>query len=598
MLDSFYSRCYMRSLIYATLLTLLLACSSSSNNTVSTGEEPPAQISGLDLLTTSPAEGLVRVYGSTGDGRFGVPVTGGHDCNADGFTDYALAAMRASPAGRTFAGEVYWLLGNGRIDYTVDTATANGQMITIIGAGNSEAAGSEIWMDDVNGDGIGDLLIARQNFRASSPDRIGAGSLTIILGSTMLSTMAANNAQLDLANTSLSGLNVITIIGANTLDRLGIWMRTADIDGDGIRDIVIGADQQDSHGEANSGAAYVIRGGAHLNNNLQIDLANFGSTALAGNIARILPPMGSSGYHFGATLTAADLDGNDRSEVLVAAALNRAGASILPDGATTGAAESVGGSPAGSVYILWDDNFATGSWPNGFSITLGDNEPGSISTIHGGSVTGLYSNRFFGEEILGGLDYNADGEADLFIGDISGTANGFSSAGIGFVIFSARQLQNQTFVISNPPVALEITTILGPEAGAIASDTALQGDFDGDGLADLAVAAPHAAPLGRRNAGSLHVLWGQAVWPAVIDLRAESQPAAAVFRLTNVLGARGDTTGDHGDTLAYSAAPADLDSDGRVDLIINEMLGNGLTASAVDSGNLLAISGELLATFK
>jgi len=55
-------------------------------------------------------------------------------------------------------------------------------------------------------------------------------------------------------------------------------------------------------------------------------------------------------------------------------------------------------------------------------------------------------------------------------------------------------------------------------------------------------------------------------------------------------GANGAAPGDAGDTLSYSAASGDVDGDGRIDLITNEMVGNGI-AGQVDVGNLIVLSG-------
>ena len=74
------------------------------------------------------------------------------------------------------------ILGDGQIQQSLDTAQAIANLLRIAGAGPQEAAGGEIWMDDVTGDGLGDLIIGRPNYRASSPDRIGAGALTIVVG--------------------------------------------------------------------------------------------------------------------------------------------------------------------------------------------------------------------------------------------------------------------------------------------------------------------------------------------------------------------------------------------------------------------------------
>ena len=124
----------------------------------------------------------MRLQGAIGDGRLGLPVAGGYDMNGDGHQDYAMASMLASPQGRTSAGQVTLALGDGRVSGEINSALSNSRLIKFLGDGNNENAGSEIWMGDVTGDGLGELFIARQNYRASSPDRIGAGALSLIIG--------------------------------------------------------------------------------------------------------------------------------------------------------------------------------------------------------------------------------------------------------------------------------------------------------------------------------------------------------------------------------------------------------------------------------
>ena len=534
-----------------------------------------------------------RVHGSSGAGATGVPVAGGFDVDGDGSTDHALAAMRASPLGRTEAGEVHLIFGDGGYLGTIDSAVSSPTILKIIGTRPREATGSEIWIDDVTGDGLGDLLIARQNF-TPDPSRPGAGAVTVVVGGAGLRELAATGSVLDLAAPAF-GVELVTIVGTAATDRVGIWVRAGDATGDGVADLLFGADQENGPGQSHRGALYLVRGGAHLAASATIDLAQFGdlgATALAGHIAKMIPPPGSHEFHFGSTCALGDLDGNGKAELLASAALNRAGATLRADNAEPGSAHGLGGSLDGTAFIIWDDNFPSGLWPPGFTIAL-DAAPGSVTAIEGATA-----NRKFGEELLGGLDFDNDGLLDLFVGDITGDlspSQNRPNSGSGHVLYDAASLKGLIFDLGSPPQGLETTTIMGADAGDIAADTVVMGDFDGDGYGDLIVASPHARAAGRDSAGTLHVLFGGSRWPATIDLRSGLEPSPAELRFTLVQGAQGTERGDAGDTLCYSAAAGDVDGDGKTDLIGNEMLGNGVATDHVDVGNLILVSGEVLA---
>lgn len=546
----------------------------------------------IDLATVPTAEGgMQRIFGSAGAGQFGVPVAGGADCDGDGHADTAFAALLASPAGRELAGEAYLIFGDGTTRGEVDTAVPQERVLRLIGAGPQEAAGAEVWIDDVTGDGLGDLIVGRPNF--SAPGRIGAGAVTVVPGGAALRRFAAGLRPLDLGAPP-ANLAVTTLTGRQPLGRLGIWARTGDVTGDGVADLLIGADQEGEGAAGDSfhhGAVYLIRGGAHLASGTSADLGRTAGTALQGHTARIEPPPGATEHHLGGTCQLADLDGNGRAEVLAAATLNRASAALPAAGALPGSAHSAGGAPAGELYIAWDDNFpAAAPWPTDFRFSLSQ-APGAVTRISGTSAAGTVS---FGEEILGGLDYDGDGQAELFVGDLvaDGTAaRNRPVSGMGFVFYRAAALKGLRFPVSAPPPGVALVRLLGPNVGALAADTAIHGDFDGDGLADLALSSPHGAPPGRTSAGIFHVLWGRPeVWPALIDLAA---PPAGLA-LTDLWGARGQEVNDLGDTLGYSAASGDLNGDGLPELLINEMLGNGRAPAARDVGNLLLVSSALL----
>ncbi len=543
----------------------------------------------VDLATIAPEDGIVRrVYGAEGDGSFGLPVAGGFDCDGDGLVDYAVAFMLA---GETFyAGKVDLVFGDGTTGGLVDTAVDDERVLHFEGSQVREHAGSEIWMDDVTGDGIGDLLICRQNHKPG-PGRVGAGALTVVAGGPALRDQAATFETVDLESPP-PAITLTTIVGVDELDRLGIWARTGDVTGDGIADIVVGADQEDISGEGNRGAVYVVRGGAHLAAGGVIDLALHARGPLGGNIAKITPPPGSGGYHFGATCQIADLDGNGRAEVLAAATINRAGGVLWADGAPPASAEGSGGAPQGTLYIAWDDNFPAGPWPAGFGFDI-STSPGSRTIINGEEF-----NIRFGEEILGGFDFDNDGKAELFAGDLvadGSVAQDRPASGLGHIFYDAATLKGLEFDLEMPPPGLRITRVLGPEDGALGSDTMAIGDFDGDSIDDVAFASPHANPLGRASAGAVQILYGSLDGlPALLDLAPAQLPPPEIARVGEIWGANGNASGDTGDTLGYSAAAGDVDGDGLSDLIVNEMVGNGLAPGTIDVGNLIVVNGGAL----
>ena len=69
-------------------------------------------------------------------------------------------------------------------------------------------------------------------------------------------------------------------------------------------------------------------------------------------------------------------------------------------------------------------------------------------------------------------------------------------------------------------------------------------------------------------------------------------PSSDVVQIHEIYGGYGQGGTNDGDVLCYSAASADMTNDGIIDLIVNEMKGDG--SSATNVGNLLIINSRVL----
>ena len=184
----------------------------------------------------------------------------------------------------------------------------------------------------------------------------------------------------------------------------------------------------------------------------------------------------------------------------------------------------------------------------------------------------------------------------MFLGDL--TADGYGSenrndAGLGHVIYDVAALKGLEIELDSPPEGFTMSSFLGPIVGAIAGDTALHGDFNDDGIADLAFSSPMDSPFGVTNAGTLHILLGKnGKWPVFSDLLHANYPSSDAVQIHEIYGDSGEGGGGGGDVLCYSAASGDMTNDGVIDLIVNEMQGDG--SASVDAGNLLIIDSRVL----
>lgn len=134
-------------------------------------------------------------------------------------------------------------------------------------------------------------------------------------------------------------------------------------------------------------------------------------------------------------------------------------------------------------------------------------------------------------------------------------------------------------------------TATGDGAGSFAL-----GDVSGDGVTDLVVGAPHAdGPSdGRRDAGQVHVVFGPLA-PGDLDL--ESQPAhLTLFGRAGATVPPGPSLGDAGgDLFGWSVATADVNGDGRRDLVVSAPGASGPSGDRPHAGEVDVFFGPLAA---
>lgn len=203
----------------------------------------------VDNLTGSAG---FQINGANPDDRFGRAVSGAGDVNLDGFADVIIGAFRADPNGNK-SGAAYAIFGD---DITFP---AEFELATLTGVNgfqiNGELAGDRAGRAvsgarDINADGFDDLLIGAS---AADPNGISSGASYAIFG-----RGDAFPAIFEL--TSLDGTNGFRVNGVDAGDHSGRAVSLArDVNGDNIRDIIIGAPFADPRGNF-SGESYIIYG--------------------------------------------------------------------------------------------------------------------------------------------------------------------------------------------------------------------------------------------------------------------------------------------------------------------------------------------------
>src|SRR5215475_2924466 len=436
----------------------------------------------------------------------GFAVSSAGDFNGDGFGDL----MVSTPSyGADERGATYIIFGKagGFTDVTLGTTTSSA-WIRVDGAAAGDHSGYSVAaLGDINGDGFDDVLIG-------SPDAdvngVSSGISYVVYGN-------ASGTNIDFAGFDAS--DGFRIIGPSEGDLAGHSVSAVgDVNGDGLVDLLIGANNATPGNLNQAGSSYLVFGS---NSGADVDLANLTPSQ---GIRFDGEAASQSGFSVAA---AGDINGDGLADLIVGA----------PDASPDGREQ------AGSAVVIFGK---TSGWSN---IDLANPAPGD-----GFRIDGAAAGDQAGYSVSSAGDFNGDGFDDLIIGAPHADPNGQTDAGSAYVIFGkasgfgdidlANLAAGDGFRIDGS------WQTLGRQLGF---SVASAGDVDGDGYDDLIVGAPDV-PRGVLLAGqgAAYVIYGEA--------------SAAVDKV-GTAGADRLFGGDFDDTLSGGDGNDLLDGRGGTDVL-------------------------------
>jgi hypothetical protein len=420
---------------------------------------------------------------------FGASVSSAGDVNGDGYADVIVGAYVYSSS----TGRVYIYFGGAAMDTIADVTMTGESTGDYFGVSVSSAG-------DVNGDGFSDVIVGAERYSSIT------GRAYIYFGGGAMNNIAD-----------------VTMTGETTNNFFGISVSTAgDLNGDGYSDVIAGAYGYSSF----TGRAYIYFGGTTMNNAADVTMTG----------------EATNNFYGVSVSTAGDVNGDGYSDVIAGAfgySLN-VGRVYLYDyfmkneithdmsiiGEATGNLLGHSVSSAGDVNGDGYSDVIVGA--DGYS-----SNTGKAYIFFGGIVmdnfadvtmTGLFTNYYFGRSVSSAGDVNGDGYSDVIVG-----AYGYSlNTGRAYIYFGGAAMDN----------VADVTMTGGAIGNYFGSSVSSAGDVNSDGYADVIVCADQYSA----GTGRAYIFFGGAAMDNTADVTMTGEATNNYFGFP--VSSAGDVNGD------------------------------------------------------